>query len=60
MKCMTLLINAIVFGHRLIMNLDNAVKLLIFVNEKFCSQMLATRSLAQIDVVEEKMLNREF
>ena len=53
----TLLINAIVYGYRLIMNLDYAVKLLTFVNGKFCSEMLATRSLVRIDVVKEKMIN---
>ena len=57
MKCMASLIKAIVFGHRLIMNLNNAIKLLTFVNEKFCSEILATRSLVRIDVVKEKMIN---
>ena len=57
MKCTASLINAIAYGYRLIMNLNNAVKLLTFVNEKFCSEMLATRSLVQIDVVKEKMIN---
>ena len=45
MKCTALLINAIVYGYRLTVNLNNAVKLLTFANEKSCSEMLATRSL---------------
>ena len=60
MKCTTLLINAIVCENRLFMNLEYAVKLLTFVNGNFCSEMLATRSLVQIDVVKEKMINCEF
>ena len=60
MKCAALLINVIVYEYRLRMNLEYAVKLLTFVNGKFCSEMLATRSLVQIDVVKEKMLNHEF
>ena len=59
-KCMVLLINVIVYEYRLLMNLEYAVKLLTFVNEKFCSEMLATRSLVQIDVVKEKMINCKF
>ena len=42
------------------MDLINAVKLLTFVNEKFCSEMLETRSLVRIDVIKEKMINCEF
>ena len=57
MKCMTLLINAIVCGHQLIMNLDYAVKLMTFVNCKFCGKMLATHSLVQIGVVKEKIID---
>ena len=60
MKCTTLLINVIVYEYRLRMHLEYVVKLLTFVNGKFCSEMLMTRSLVQIDVVKEKMLNREF
>ena len=60
MKCTTLLINAIVYGYRLIMNLDYAVKLLTFVNGKFCSEMLVTCSLVRIDMVKEKMIIYEF
>ena len=60
MKCMTLLINATVYEYRLFMNLKYAVKLLTFVNGNFCSEMLATHSLVQIDVVKEKMINCEF
>ena len=44
----------------LFMNLEYVVKLLTFVNRNFCSEMLATRLLVQIDVVKEKTLNREF
>ena len=50
-KCMELLINAIVFGYQLRINLEYVVKLLTFVNEKFCSGMLVTCSLVRIDVV---------
>ena len=57
MKCTTLLINAIVIGYQLSINLEYAVKLLILVNGKFCSEMLATQSLVQIDVIKEKMIN---
>ena len=57
MKCTTLLINAIVYGYQLIMNLKKAVKLLTFVNEKFCSEMLVTRLLVRIDVVKERIIN---
>ena len=46
-----------VYGYRLIMNLDYAVKLLTFVNGKFCSEMLATRSLVQIEVVKEEIIS---
>ena len=60
MKCMTLLINVIVYEYRLSINLECAIKLLTLVTIKFCSEMLATRSLVQSDVVKEKMLNREF
>ena len=56
---MALLINAIVYGCRLIMNLDYVVKLLTFVNGKFCNEMLATRSLVRIDVIKEKMIKNE-
>ena len=52
MKCTALLINAIVYGYWLTMNLNNAIKLLTFANEKFCSEMLSTRSMVQIDVVK--------
>ena len=56
-KCMVLLIDAIVYEYRLSMNLEYAVRLLTFVNAKFCSEMLATRSLVRIDVVKEKNKN---
>ena len=46
--------------YRLLINLEYVVKLLTFVNGYFCSEMLATRSLVQIDVIKKKMLNREF
>ena len=46
--------------YQLLINLEYVVKLLTFVNINFCSEMLTTRSLVQIDMVEEKMLNREF
>ena len=55
MKCTTSLIYAIVYGYRLNMNLEYAVKLLTFVDGKFCSKMLTTRSLVRIDVVKEKI-----
>ena len=57
---MALLIKVIVHEYRLRMNLEYAVKLLTFFNGKFCSEMLATHSLVQIDVVKEKMINCEF
>ena len=50
MKCLTLLVNVIVYDYRLSTNLDYAFKLLTFVNEKFYSEILATRSLVRIDV----------
>ena len=56
-KCTILLINVIVYGYRLIVNLNKAVKLLTFVNEKFCSEMLTTRSLIRIDMVKERIIN---
>ena len=59
MTCTTLLINAIVYRYCLSMNLEYAVKLLTFVNEKFCDEMLATRSFMRIDMVKEKMINNE-
>ena len=40
MKCTTLLINAIVVGYQLSIHLEYAIKLLTFVNGKFCSEML--------------------
>ena len=57
MKCMALLINVIVYDYWLNINLDYDVKPLTFVNEKFCSEMLATRPLVRIDVVKEKINN---
>ena len=60
MKCMALLINAIVCEYQLFMNLEYVVKLLTSVNGNFCSEMLATHSLVQIDVVKKKMINCEF
>ena len=60
MKCTTLLINAIIYEYRFRMILEYVVKLLTFVNGKFCSEMLATRSLVQIDEIKEKMINCEF
>ena len=59
MKYTILLINVIAYEYRLSMNLKYAVKLLTFVNEKFCSEMLATRSLVRIDVVKKIILNCE-
>ena len=55
-KYATLLINVIVYEYRLSTNLDYAVKLLTFVNRKFCSEMLAYFSV-RIDMVKEKMIN---
>ena len=55
MKCKALLINAIVYGYQLITNLDYAVKLLTYINEKFCNEMLVTCSLVRIDMVKEKI-----
>ena len=49
--------NVIVYEYRLSMNLDYAVKLLAFVNGKFCSEMFATRFSMRIDVVKEKIIN---
>ena len=60
MKYTTLLINATIYEYQLCKNLEYIIKLLTFVNGKFCSEMLAIRSLVRIDVVKEKMLNREF
>ena len=60
MKWTTLLINAIVCEYQLRMNLEYAVKLLTFVNGKFYSEIVATCSFVQIDVVKEKMINWEF
>ena len=59
MKCTTLLINAIFYEYRLSMDLEYVVKLLTFVMEKFCSKMLATRSLVRIEVANEKVINYE-
>ena len=59
-KYTTLLINATVYEYRFRMILEYAIKLLTFVNGKFCIEMLATRSLVQIDVIKEKMINCEF
>ena len=60
MKCAILLMNAIVYKYRSYMNLEYAVKLLTFVNGKFLHEMLTTRSLVQIDVVKEKIIDCEF
>ena len=60
MKGTILLINAIVYEYQLSIKLAFAVKLLIIVNGKFCSEMLATRSLVQIDMVKEKIINYKF
>ena len=60
MICTTLLINVIVCEFWLSTKLNNAIKLLTFVNEKFYSKMLATHFLVQIDEVKEKMINCEF
>ena len=60
MKCTALLINAIIYEYQLSINLECAVKLLTFVNRKFCSEMFMTCSLVQIDVVKEKIINCEF
>ena len=59
-KCTALWINVLVCDYRLLMKLGYAAKLLTFVNDSFSSEMLATRSLVQIDVVNEKMVNCEF
>ena len=52
MKCTALLINAIVYDYWLTKNLNNAIKLLTFANEKFCSEMLSTRFLVLIDMIK--------
>ena len=59
MKCTTLLINVIVSKYQLDMNLEYAVKLLTFVNGKILNEMVTTRSLVRIDVVNQKMINYE-
>ena len=59
LKCMALLIDAIVYEYQLSMNLEYAVKFLTFVNGKFCSKMLTTCSLVRIHVVKQKMINYE-
>ena len=59
MKCTALWINVLVCDYRLLTKLGYAVKLLTFVNGNFCIEMLATRSLVQIDVVIEKMVDYE-
>ena len=41
------------------MIVEFAIMLLTFVMKIFCSKMLATRSLMQIDMVKEMMLNCE-
>ena len=46
--------------YRLFINLEYVVKLLTFVKRNFYSEMLATHSLVQIGMVEEKILNSEF
>ena len=56
----SLLINVIVYEYRSCINLECVIKLLTSINVKFCSEILMTRSLVRIDVVKEKMLNREF
>ena len=60
MKCTAMWINVHVYDYRLLMELEYAVKLLTFINETFCSEMLATCSMVQIDVIKEKMINYEF
>ena len=55
MNCMKLLIYVVVYECWLSTSLNNAVKLLTFVNEKFCNEMLATRFLVRIDEVKRKM-----
>ena len=42
-KYVALLVNVIVYEYQLSMNFDYVVKLLTFVIEKFCSEILATR-----------------
>ena len=44
--------NVIVYEYQMGTDLNYAVKLLTFVNEKFCSEMLATRSLVRIDMIK--------
>ena len=56
-KYAALLINVIVYEYQLSTNLDYVVKLLTFINGKFCNEMLATCSLGRIDVIKEKMIN---
>ena len=51
--------NVIVYEYRMSTDLNYAVKLLTFVNGKFCSEMLVTRFLVRIDVDKEKMINNE-
>ena len=51
--------NVIVYEYQLRTNLNYVVKLLTFINGKFCSEVLATCSLVRIDVVKEKMINNE-
>ena len=59
MKCKALWIDAIVYEYRLSKNLEYAIKLLTFFNEKFCSEMLATHSLVRIDMGKQKIINYE-
>ena len=60
MKYMALWINVLIWDYRLLMKLKYAIKLLTFINENFCSEMLTTRFLVQIDVIKEKIINYEF
>ena len=51
---MALWINVLVCDYWLLMKLKYAVKLLTFVNGNFCSEMLVTHSLVQINVIKEE------
>ena len=57
MKYTALWINVLVCDYWLLMKLEYAVKLLIFVNENFCNDMLVICSLVQIDMIKKKIIN---
>ena len=60
MKCTALLKNAIIYEYQFRTISEYVVKMLTFVNGKCCSEILATRSLVQIDEIKEKMIIYEF